>query len=83
MSRVSVLFTDNATQVVYGDLRASGEGRLKGPLSALSIDADIRTAGDGNVYASLNSSMIGNTSDLLTFVEKEKHLDHYEMMMQK
>ena len=83
MSNLLVLDTDNATQVVYGDLRASGEGRLKGPLSALSIDADIRTAGDGNVYASLNSSMIGNTSDLLTFVEKEKHLDHYEMMMQK
>lgn len=67
----------------YGKLKASGSATVKGPFQALQIDANARTADIGEVHARLNSSLIGSTSDLLTFLEAQKTLDHYEQLMKE
>lgn len=74
---------DEGNKSFYGRLKASGQASVEGPLHALQINANVRTSGEGDLFASLNSSLIGGTSDLLTFVQPKKDLDHYETLMQK
>ena len=67
---------------VYGLLRASGTAAAKGPLNALVVDANLSTAGDGNVHIPLSGSLTGNKgSSLLTFTQPERELDPYEQML--
>ena len=55
--------------MIYGDLALTGVGKIKGPFNALSVDADVRTAGSGNVNVPLSGASTAQTSDLLTFKE--------------
>lgn len=52
---------------VYGDLAISGNSRISGPFNALHVDADISTAGTGNVNVPIPESATAQGSDLLTF----------------
>ena len=57
---------------VYGDLSLSGRSTISGPFNALHVDADVSTAGEGNVNVPLSSSSTARgASDLLTFVQPE------------
>ena len=67
---------------VYGLLRASGSASARGPLSSLTVDADLSTAGDGNIHIPLSGSLTGsNGSSLLTFTQPAAELDPYEQMI--
>ncbi len=67
---------------VYGLLRASGTASAKGPFESLTVDADVTTAGDGNVHIPLSGSLTGsNGSSLLTFTQPYAELDPYEQML--
>ena len=59
------------SSALYGDLAVTGRSSIKGPFEALSIDADIVTAGVGNVNVPIPSSSAAAGSNLLTFVERE------------
>ena len=67
----------------YGLLRASGTASATGPLGALVVDANVRTAGDGNVHIPMSAISGGeaSSSDLLTFTEPARVLDPYEEML--
>lgn len=65
----------------YGHMLASGNATVKGPVSNLQLDGVASTTGEGDIHVPLGSSLTGTTSDLLTFVQKEKVLDTYEQMM--
>lgn len=52
---------------VYGDLAISGTSSISGPFNALHVDADIVTAGTGNVNVPIPESSTAQGSDLLTF----------------
>ena len=58
-----------SASALYGDLSVSGKGSISGPFDALHIDADLATAGTGNVNVPIPSSSAASGSDLLTFVE--------------
>ncbi len=57
----------NSPIMIYGDLAVSGTGRVRGPFSALGIDADVSSAGAGTVNVPLSSSSAASTGNLLTF----------------
>ena len=68
----------------YGYLRASGTANARGPLTALVIDADVSTSGDGEVHISPSASSdasSGSSHQLLTFTEPRRELDPYEEML--
>jgi hypothetical protein len=68
----------------YGYLRASGTANARGPLTALTMDADISTSGDGEVHISPSASAGSASSSshqLLTFTEPRRELDPYEEML--
>lgn len=65
----------------YGKLTATGNAVVSGPFNAIQVDANLATAGDGDIHVPLNSGAIGSTSDLLTFVEQKKEIDPYEAML--
>ena len=66
----------------YGLLRASGTASVTGPFSALVVDANVSTAGEGNVHIPMSSiSGQASSSDLLTFTQPVRELDPYEEML--
>ena len=67
----------------YGLLDASGIATVKGPVSRLVIDSDVRTVGDGQVHVPLGGSLISPSSDLLSFSSPPVEIDPYELMLQQ
>jgi len=70
----------------YGLLRTSGSANIHGALSALTVDADISTSGDGNIHIYPTSSTATSRSGadgkkLLVFTEPSRALDPYEEML--
>ncbi len=65
----------------YGLLRASGSAAVSGPFNALLIDANIRTAGDGNIHIPMTGKLAKTDSKLLTFTQPALELDAYETML--
>lgn len=65
----------------YGLLKASGNAVVTGPFSALQIDANIRTAGEGSIHIPVGNGLSSTTSNLLTFTQKAKPLDPYDEML--
>ena len=69
----------------YGLLRASGTASARGSLSALAVDADVTTSGDGNVHlvlsGSASASLSSQETKLLTFTDAPQELDPYEEML--
>ena len=79
-----LLFIDkeDSGEGVYGRLMASGNATAKGKFDVLNIDANVMTAGEGDIHIGLNGALNGGeSSNLLTFVEQEKQLDPYDEMM--
>ena len=69
----------------YGRLSASGNLTIKGPLDALEMDIEARTAGSGQLHIPIPSSATAVSGNLLTFKEekKEEYIDPYEQMIKK
>lgn len=65
----------------YGNLRANGNIGLTGPVSNIIVDADLATAGSGDIHVPLSGGLNSNVSNLLTFTESETVLDPYEQML--
>ena len=65
----------------YGLVRASGTASVTGPFSSLLIDANVTTAGDGDIHIPLSGSLSSSSSNLLTFTEPVRVLDPYEQML--
>ena len=67
---------ENSPIMVYGDLALSGRSTINGPFNALSVDADVSTAGTGNVNVPLSSSSTAKSSStLLTFTQPPREDD--------
>ena len=54
---------------VYGQLLASGNASVSGPMDDLVLDADVTTQGEGQVHVVVSGAASGKSSDLLTFSE--------------
>ena len=65
----------------YGLVRATGTASVSGPFSSLLIDANVSTAGDGDIHIPLSGSLSSSSSNLLTFTEPVRVLDPYEQML--
>ncbi|MBQ6244488.1 MAG: translocation/assembly module TamB domain-containing protein [Bacteroidales bacterium] len=65
----------------YGLARASGTASVSGPFSALLIDANVSTAGEGDIHIPLSGGLSSSSSNLLTFTEPARELDPYEQML--
>lgn len=67
----------------YGNVFATGNLKISGPVKSLLIDADVRTAKDGSFHVPMTKSAASSSSELLTFKEPEKevYIDPYEAMM--
>ncbi|MBO5547094.1 MAG: translocation/assembly module TamB domain-containing protein [Bacteroidales bacterium] len=65
----------------YGLVRASGTASVSGPFDALLIDANVSTAGEGNIHIPLSGSLASSSGNLLTFTEPTRVLDPYEQML--
>ncbi len=67
----------------YGNIFATGNLSITGPLSSIMISADARTAKNGDFHIPLTSSSSAGQSDLLTFTQpyKEVRIDPYEELM--
>ena len=72
MHRLKALDANEPGEIgIYGDLAVTGNGRVAGPFDALNIDADIITAGSGNVNVPIPSSANAQGSDLLVFTKPD------------
>ena len=56
---------------VRGKLFADGQVYVSGPTEALLLDADLATAGTGNLHVPLTSAISASRSDLLTFTSHD------------
>ena len=72
---------EKAGSAFYGLARASGTASVSGPFSSLLIDANVSTAGEGDIHIPLSGSLSSSSSNLLTFTEPERVLDPYEQML--
>jgi len=68
-------------QSMSGLVKANGSLKVNGPLSSLTIDADLVTSNEGSVHIPLSGALSSSSSDLLTFVEPARELDPYEQMI--
>ncbi|MCQ2148312.1 MAG: translocation/assembly module TamB, partial [Bacteroidales bacterium] len=69
----------------YGNIFATGQVDITGPLSAILLEANASTSKAGNFHIPMGSSASANNSDLLVFKEPEKYIeiDPYELMMNR
>lgn len=73
-------------EVFYGNLYATGNLDITGPVNSLIMDIDAVTSRPGQLHIPLSSALsTGTTSNLLKFKEpyKEEYIDPYETMMSK
>ena len=75
--------TPRADVPFYGYLRASGTASARGALTALTVDADVSTSGEGDVHISTagGNAAQGGNSKLLTFKQPVRELDPYEELL--
>lgn len=66
-----------------GHLKANGDIKVKGPINALVVDANISTANQGDVHVPLSGALSSEKNDLLTFTEPARQIDLYEQMMKE
>ncbi len=69
--------------IFYGNIFATGNLSITGPLSSIMISADASTVKNGDFHIPLTSSSSAGQSDLLTFTEpyREVRIDPYEELM--
>lgn len=70
-----------ASAPFYGLLRASGSASVTGPFNAILVDANVSTAGDGNIHIPTAGKLASSSGNLLVFTEPTRELDAYEQMM--
>ena len=77
--------TEDDNSSFYGNLSASGNLALTGPLNAVRMDVRAVTSGEGQLHIPIPSSATAMTSNLLTFKQeqKEEYIDPYELMVKK
>ena len=61
----------SGSEGLRGNLFANGQIYVSGPPDALLLDADVTTAGEGNLHVPLNSAISASKSDLLSFTSHE------------
>lgn len=65
-----------------GNLFANGSVQVSGPVSSILVDADVSTAGAGNLLVPIGGAASASRSDLLTFTSHKKvFADPYEDML--
>ncbi|HOE94740.1 MAG TPA: hypothetical protein PLU97_04990, partial [Candidatus Cryptobacteroides sp.] len=69
------LLKRSGSEVIGGNLFASGNVYISGPPSAILLDADIMTAGDGSLHVPINSLNSAQNSNLLSFTQHEVKYD--------
>ena len=77
--------TETDNEFIYGDLNASGDLSLNGPLNSLLLDVNATTSGNGNLHIPINSSATAGSTNLLKFKQPitDTIIDPYEMMMSR
>ena len=77
--------TEEDNSSFYGNLFASGNLAITGPLNSIRMDVNARTSGAGQLHIPIPSSATAMTSNLLTFKQekKEEYVDPYELMVKK
>ena len=68
----------------YGHLAGYGSASVEGPFSALSIDAQVSTSGNGDVHIPLSGALSNTSGKILTFTEpkeEEEQVDPYQQML--
>ena len=80
----AVNLTQKQSEYFYGNLFASGDVSVTGPLKSILLSADAVTSKEGNIHIPINSTVNAGTTDLLKFKEAdiEYEIDPYEEMMQ-
>lgn len=76
---------EHQNEFFYGQLFASGNINLKGPLNNMLMSINAMTTKPGNLHIPLNSSSDAGTTNLLTFRQRDTivHIDPYEQLMEK
>ena len=77
--------TEDDNSSFYGNLSASGNISLSGPLNGITMNVAARTSGEGQIHIPIPSSATAVSSNLLTFkeIEKEVYVDPYDIMMNR
>lgn len=77
--------TEEDNSSFYGNLSATGELAITGPLNAITLDVNAMTSGTGQIHIPIPSSATATTGDLLSFrkPETEVYVDPYEQMIRK
>ena len=84
MDLSNLMIFGNKSGDIYGDLFASGDVRLKGPLDAIDIDADVFTNKAGTLHIALAGGSSASVGDLLTFTDHSVvTVDPYEEMLRE
>lgn len=79
----AVNLTQKQSEYFYGNLFATGDVSVTGPLKSILLTANAVTSKEGNIHIPINSSVNAGTTDLLKFKmeETENEIDPYEEMM--
>ena len=75
---------EKASDVFYGNLFATGNVAITGPINSIKLNVDAVTAKTGQIHIPLSNSMTsGNSTDILKFKELEKEIfvDPYEIFV--
>lgn len=86
MNRMEVInMTPAAGQPIYGNVFATGNVTIRGPLDAITIDVDARTDKNGAIHIPIDNATADANTNLLTFKEpyKEVYVDPYDVMMNR
>ena len=80
----NLMIFGNRSGDIYGDLFASGDVFLKGPMDAIDIDADVFTNKAGTLHIALARGSSASVGDLLTFTDHTVvTVDPYEEMLKE
>lgn len=76
---------ESGSSAFYGNLFATGDVSVTGPLDAIQIDVDARTDKNGRIHIPIDNASIDGKNGLLTFIEdkKEIYTDPYDVMMNR
>lgn len=79
----AVNLTQKQSEYFYGNLFATGDVSVTGPLKSILLTADAVTSNEGNIHIPINSSVNAGTTNLLKFKEADidDEVDPYEEMM--
>ena len=82
----AVNLDEKSSDVFYGNLFATGNVAITGPLNSIKLTVDAVTAKTGQLHIPLSSSLTsGGSTDILKFKELEKEIfvDPYEIFVKK